>query len=296
MHQRAFSVPENLSIETQAARLDEARSTEYKPASDELPFKVPSSLLRVLDRDLKAAGIPKRDDRGRIFDVHALRHTFGTHLSMAGVPLRTAQAALWHSSPVLTANIYTDPRLLDIHGAVESPPALTSTGVTHHGSGKQRATGTADDRPSKLAPLLAPKTYNRVQTESFPVHAGNPAESNPDRQTDLENDAKPTKEARILTEKDSGLKSGRQDTVRTFWLRIRRLASRDYAVNARRCVTVNLGPKWFESPSAPRGGLDPNRGGVDPGTFRTGRLRRSPQVVLFKWNSVSDEIRAESES
>ena len=211
MHQRAFSVPENLSIETQAARLDEARSTEYKPASDELPFKVPSSLLRVLDRDLKAAGIPKRDDRGRIFDVHALRHTFGTQLSMAGVPLRTAQAALRHSSPVLTANIYTDPRLLDIHGAVESLPALTSTGVTHHGSGKQRATGTADDRPSKLAPLLAPKTYNRVQTESFPVHAGNPAESNPDRQTDLETDAKPTKKSRILTEKDSGLKSGRHD-------------------------------------------------------------------------------------
>ena len=172
---------------------------------------MPSSLLRILDRDLATAGIPKRDDRGRTLDIHALRTTFGTHLSMAGVPLRTAQAALRHSSPVLTANIYTDPRLLDIHGAVESLPALTSTGVTHLGSGKQRATGTADDRPPKLAPLLAPKTYNRVQTESFPVHAANPAESNPDRQTDLETDENQTKKARILTGKDSGLKSGRHD-------------------------------------------------------------------------------------
>ena len=34
------------------------------------------------------------DDRGRTIDVHALRHTFGTHLSKAGVPLRTAQAAM----------------------------------------------------------------------------------------------------------------------------------------------------------------------------------------------------------
>jgi site-specific recombinase XerD len=41
-----------------------------------------------------AAGIPKRDDRGRTVDVHALRHTFGTHLSKNGVAPRTAQAAM----------------------------------------------------------------------------------------------------------------------------------------------------------------------------------------------------------
>jgi hypothetical protein len=31
-------------------------------------------LVRILDRDLKAAGIPKTDDRGRTVDVHALQH------------------------------------------------------------------------------------------------------------------------------------------------------------------------------------------------------------------------------
>ena len=47
-------------------------------------FNVPTGLLKILDRDLKAAGIPKRDDRGRTVDIHALRHTFGTMLSAAG--------------------------------------------------------------------------------------------------------------------------------------------------------------------------------------------------------------------
>jgi integrase len=41
-------------------------------------FTVPAGLRRILDRDLKAAGIPKRDARGRTVDVHALRTTFGT--------------------------------------------------------------------------------------------------------------------------------------------------------------------------------------------------------------------------
>jgi integrase len=50
-------------------------------------------------------------------DVHALRHTFGTHLSKNGVPPRTAQAAMRHSSLDLTMNVYTDPSLLDVPGA-----------------------------------------------------------------------------------------------------------------------------------------------------------------------------------
>lgn len=94
------------------------------PASTPL-FRIPSGLTRIFDRDLAAAGIPKRDERNRVVDVHALRVTFGTHLCAAGVPLRTAQAAMRHSKPELTANIYTDPKLLDVAGAIESLPALT---------------------------------------------------------------------------------------------------------------------------------------------------------------------------
>lgn len=87
-------------------------------------FNVPSGLIRIFNRDLKAAGIAKEDDRGRTLDVHALRTTFGTLLSRGGVPLRTAQAAMRHSDPSLTANIYTDPRLLDVHGALDALPSL----------------------------------------------------------------------------------------------------------------------------------------------------------------------------
>lgn len=104
-------------------------------------FDVPEGLIRIFDRDLVFAGLArveerggrevtvKTDDRGRTIDIHALRHTFGTHLSKAGVPLRTAQAAMRHSDPSLTANVYTDPKLLDVAGAVASLPDLPLGGA-----------------------------------------------------------------------------------------------------------------------------------------------------------------------
>ena len=45
-------------------------------------------------------------------------------LSKAGILLWTAQAAMWDSDPSLTANVYTDPKLLDVVGAVASLPDL----------------------------------------------------------------------------------------------------------------------------------------------------------------------------
>lgn len=89
-------------------------------------FKVPSGLTRIFDRDLAVAGIPKRDERNRVVDVHALRTTFCSHLLAAGVPLRTAQVAMRHSKPELTARIYSDPQLLDVAGALNSLPTLTA--------------------------------------------------------------------------------------------------------------------------------------------------------------------------
>lgn len=104
-------------------------------------FNVPRGLVRILDRDLAAAGIPKRDDRGRTVDVHALRHTFASHLVAAGVAPRTAQAALRHSSLELTMQHYTDPRLLDVAGALAVLPALPTGDPEPEAA---RATGTDD--------------------------------------------------------------------------------------------------------------------------------------------------------
>ena len=79
--------------------------------------------ISIFDAHCKAR-IPKTDERGRVVDIHALRHTFGTHLSAAGVHPRTAMAAMRHSRIELTMNLYTDPVLLDVAGAVEALPSF----------------------------------------------------------------------------------------------------------------------------------------------------------------------------
>lgn len=116
-------------IAEQLGALQSQAREHGRPIPGRLPanaplFDVPTGLTRVLDRDLAVAGIAKRDERNRVVDVHALRVTFGTHLCAAGVPLRTAQAAMRHSKPELTANIYTDPKLLDVAGAIAALPGL----------------------------------------------------------------------------------------------------------------------------------------------------------------------------
>src|SRR5688572_27699941 len=50
-------------------------------------------------------------------------------MSKGGVTLRTAQAAMRHSDPSLTANVYTDPKLLNIHGALDVLPSLPIGGA-----------------------------------------------------------------------------------------------------------------------------------------------------------------------
>ena len=130
-------------------------------------FAVPDKLVRVLDRDLKAAGIAKVDDRGWTLDVHALRHSFGTLLSRGGVAPRVAQAAMRHSDIDLTMNVYTDPRLLDVHGALDSLPALPLNSSPESEEIVASATGTEDSTALPLAPMLAPDSDNRSKSGSI---------------------------------------------------------------------------------------------------------------------------------
>ena len=150
---------------------------------DTLLFNLPDKLVRILDRDLVAAGIArrvqvepnkwridKRDDRGRTIDIHALRHTFGTLLSKGGVSPRTAQAALRHSDINLTMNTYTDPKLLDVAGAMESLPTLplgAEAAMFDLARNVLSATGTDDSTASPLAPTLAPTSAQRGQLQSI---------------------------------------------------------------------------------------------------------------------------------
>ena len=120
--------------QAEAARLGQVAPDHLPPTAPLL--NVPDGLSRLMNRDLVRAGIArmetrggrsvvlKIDARGRTVDVHALRTTFGSHLAKAGVPLRTAQAAMRHSDPALTAAVYQDPRMLDVAGAIEALPSL----------------------------------------------------------------------------------------------------------------------------------------------------------------------------
>jgi integrase len=87
-------------------------------------FKVIKNLFRVLRDDLKAAGIPYKDDQGRTIDVHSLRHTTASHLGKGKVAPRVAQGFMRHADIKLTMQTYTDPRLLDEAEALDALPNL----------------------------------------------------------------------------------------------------------------------------------------------------------------------------
>lgn len=79
------------------------------------------------------------DEQGRYFDIHALRHEFGTLLSKSGVSPREAMELMRHTDMRLTMNLYTDPRIFDLKSAVEKMPTITPTTPD---SQQQAATGT----------------------------------------------------------------------------------------------------------------------------------------------------------
>jgi integrase len=139
-------------LESVRREASNGRTVPLSELPTELPadtplFYVPAGLVRILDRDLKLAGIPKRDKRGRTVDIHGLRMTFGTLLSVGGVAPRTTQAAMRHSSIDLTMNVYTDPKLLDVFGAMNALPELPLDGKSTSERTSIEATGTDDSRP-----------------------------------------------------------------------------------------------------------------------------------------------------
>jgi integrase len=162
----------------QAEAREDGEPIPARLPADTPVFKVPAALVKILDRDLVLAGIArrvkvggkwqidKRDERGRTVDVHALRHTFGTLLSKGGVTPRTAQAAMRHSDIRLTMNVYTDPALLDVRGALDALPALPLDDLDRRQQSAALATGT-DDRSASLSPRsVAPTADKQGQTLS----------------------------------------------------------------------------------------------------------------------------------
>ena len=95
--------------------------------------------MRTFNEDILAAGVAKktkvgkkwvvqkRDGAGRMIDLHALRHTFGTNLVSSGADIKTVQTLMRHSTPVLTLGIYVHvdrSRMRAAVGALAAPKTV----------------------------------------------------------------------------------------------------------------------------------------------------------------------------
>ncbi len=129
----------------------------FKAADKAFPGMWADKGSEMVKKDLKAAGLPYKDESGKVFDFHSFRGQFATLLNQAGTPLVTAQQMMRHSSPELTANFYTDVFLEDKAMEVEKLPSrfLTlpldtigeqSAGQTTVAEGGEKTTDRKTDR------------------------------------------------------------------------------------------------------------------------------------------------------
>lgn len=80
--------------------------------------------MMCLRADLKLAGIEDLDAAGRYVDFHSLRLSLSTMLATHKVSPRVAQALMRHSDPRLTANTYTDEKVLPLAAELQGVPAI----------------------------------------------------------------------------------------------------------------------------------------------------------------------------
>ncbi len=113
----------------------------------------------MLQDDLKTAGIRCEDETGAIVDFHALRKTFITNLSRAGVSPKMAQTLARHSDINLTMNTYTTLGVFDQSAAVESLPPVSNDDERDAETSVISATGTDGRNPaSEMVPNSSPRT------------------------------------------------------------------------------------------------------------------------------------------
>lgn len=90
---------------------------------DDLLFHVPQASVRIMQKDLKLAGIPYRTSQGDA-DFHSLRMTSNVMLGQAGIPARIRQLFMRHSDIRLTMATYDDESFLDLESAVRAMEGL----------------------------------------------------------------------------------------------------------------------------------------------------------------------------
>ena len=159
------SISKNRKVATMFLRQDVAAALAAirtpDIADDASVFKMPSR--KRFYGHLLAAGIEQKDGQGRIVDFHALRHSFITALSRAGVQPRVAMELARHSQIDLTMRVYTDAGLLGTGDAIDSLPSWQPPAP---GLESAKATGTYDlpELPSKSATTNATKSATKTHT------------------------------------------------------------------------------------------------------------------------------------
>jgi len=107
----------------------EAKFRELRPAdckTNDLVFSATSlPTMKVMQKDLAAAGIPYKDEQGRQADFHALRGSLCTHLAVHGIDPHTRKEIMRHSELSLTLKNYTDVRQLKTSEAIRVLPSFT---------------------------------------------------------------------------------------------------------------------------------------------------------------------------
>ena len=78
-----------------------------------------NNIMRIFDRLLEAAAIPRTDNQGFKLDIHSLRHTAASRYAARGVGLVHLQRLLGHTDPKLTSRVYTHLGLDELRTALE---------------------------------------------------------------------------------------------------------------------------------------------------------------------------------
>ena len=125
---------------------------------------VPTGLDRIFNRDLKLAGISKKDALGRVVDVHSLRHCHASLLAKSGATPAVAQKSMRHSDIRLTMDIYTHIEVEEVAGAVSALPDQIMGTLLADMNGREK------EDCSQFAPEFAPKPVNVGQIETSPAN------------------------------------------------------------------------------------------------------------------------------
>ena len=128
-------------------------------------FHVPKRYVEILDNDLAAAGIPKKDGKGRTFDVHCFRHHYANELQRAGVTERMIKRLLRHSDGSDTER-YLHADLKEESEAIEKLPDYLSLSQSEAAT----ATGTTDVT-GRVGHITEPKSMPRSMPRYAPEYA-----------------------------------------------------------------------------------------------------------------------------